>query len=85
MPENKFPQPKSANFSGLVDTVRTAPDGNLNNSLLWAARAMCADGGSEEECIDLLAPTYVNCNGRGGYRQAEQTIRSAYRLQGRKS
>lgn len=83
-PNASIAQPRSSNFSGLVDTVRNAADGNLNNSLLWAARAMCADGGAEDDCIELLAPTYVECNGRGGHRQAEQTIRSAYRLQGRK-
>lgn len=71
-------------YSGLVETVRNAPDGNLNNSLLWAARSMCEDGATEGECVDLLAPVYVECNGRGGERQAHSTIRSAYRLQGAK-
>jgi hypothetical protein len=82
-----FQQPARAgtgNYSGLVDTVRYAIDGNLNNSLLWAARAMCSDGATAEEAADLLAPAYVECNGRGGYRQAEATIRSAYRLQSAK-
>jgi hypothetical protein len=74
-------QPRNANFSGLVDTVRCAPDGNLNNSLLWAARSMCADGATETEAADLLAPVYVQCGGRGGQKQAEATIRSAFRLQ----
>lgn len=71
-------------YSGLVETVRYAQDGNLNNSLLWAARSMCEDGATEEECVDLLAPVYVECDGRGGERQALSTIRSAYRLQGGK-
>lgn len=71
-------------YSGLVETVRYAQDGNLNNSLLWAARSMCEDGATEEECVDLLAPVYVECDGRGGERQAMSTIRSAYRLQGSK-
>lgn len=80
-----FSQPRGGGgYSGLVDTVRYAPDGNLNNSLLWAARAMCEDGASEEECVGLLAPVYVECDGRGGERQAMATIRSAYRLQGAK-
>lgn len=74
-------QPRNANYSGLVDTVRCAADGNLNNSLLWAARAMCNDGATEAEAVDLLAPVYVALNGRGGQRQAESTIRSAFRLQ----
>lgn len=77
-------QPRNMNFSGLADTVRSAPDGNLNNSLLWAARAMCADGATEAEAVDLLAPVYVECRGRGGQRQAESTIRSAFRLQSAK-
>jgi len=81
---NSLAQPKNANFSGLTDTVRQAPDGNLNNSLLWAARAMCADGGTEQEAINLLAPVYVECRGRGGERQAIATIMSAFRLQKRK-
>jgi hypothetical protein len=79
-----FQQPARAgtgNYSGLIDTVRYAIDGNLNNSLLWAARSMCSDGATTEEAVELLAPVYVECNGRGGYRQAEATIRSAYRLQ----
>ncbi|MGW6260350.1 bifunctional DNA primase/polymerase [Streptomyces sp. NPDC055085] len=84
-PKSPLQQPRSASFAGLVNTVRTAPDGNLNNSLLWAARAMCADGGSEDDCINLLAPVYVECGGKGGERQARATIRSAYRLQGRKA
>jgi hypothetical protein len=78
-------QPRNMNFSGLLDTVRCAPDGNLNNALFWAARAMCNDGGSEDECVNLMAPEYARLNGRGGHRQAEQTIRSAYRNQSGKA
>lgn len=77
----EFARPGSGNFSGLVETVRNAPDGNLNNSLLWASRAMYEDGATLEEAVDLLAPVYVECNGRGGQRQAESTIRSGFRLQ----
>ncbi|WP_406527338.1 bifunctional DNA primase/polymerase [Streptomyces sp. I8-5] len=83
-PRSPLAQPRSVSFGGLVAAVRTAPDGNLNNALLWAARAMCADGGTEEQAVELLAPEYVAANGRGGQRQAEATIRSAYRLQNRK-
>lgn len=79
-----FSNASGGGFSGLVNTVRFAPDGNLNNGLFWAARAMCEDGGTEEECVDLLAPVYVECGGTGGERQAMQTIRSAYRNQGSK-
>lgn len=84
LPRCPLAQPRSLNFGGLVQSVRTAIDGNLNNALLWAARAMCADGATQDEAENLLAPVYVECNGRGGHRQAVATIRSAYRLQARK-
>lgn len=71
-----------SSFTGLIQTVRDAPDGNLNNAFFWAARAMCNDGGTEELANELLGTAYVECNGRGGERQARSTIRSAYRLQG---
>lgn len=71
----------SGSIAGLEATVLNAPDGNLNNSLLWAARAACHDQIPEQEAIETLGSAYVICNGRGGFRQAEQTIRSAYRLQ----
>lgn len=83
-PRSPISQPRSVSYSGLVNTVRTAPDGNLNNSLLWAARAMCADGATQDACEELLGPLYDELGGRGGYRQAVATIRSAYRLQARK-
>lgn len=34
----------SLNFGGLVNSVRNAIDGNLNNAFLRAARAVGADG-----------------------------------------
>ena len=71
----------SGNFGGLERSVRNAVDGNLNNALYWAARAACADGLPEQEACDLLAPVYVECNGKGGESQARQTIRSGYRAQ----
>lgn len=71
----------SGNFGGLERSVRNAQDGNLNNALYWAARAACADGLPEDEAVDLLAPVYVECNGKGGEHQARQTIRSGYRAQ----
>ncbi len=79
-----FARPKPVAFHGLVETVRNAPDGNLNNALFWAARAACNDGLSEEECADLLAPEYVQLGGNGGERQALSTIKSAFRNQRRK-
>jgi hypothetical protein len=69
-------------YSGLRDAVRFAQEGNRNNVLLWAARSMCEDGASQEECEEVLGPAGVEAG------QAERdvlaTIRSAYRLQGAK-
>jgi hypothetical protein len=52
--------------------------------MFWAARAACNDGFPIEETVKLLADEYVQLGGNGGYRQAEATIRSAYRAQERK-
>lgn len=71
----------SGTIAGLESAVLTAPDGNRNNALLWAARAACHDQIPEAEAVETLANAYVANGGDGGYRQAEQTIRSAYRLQ----
>lgn len=81
-----FARPRGwGNMSGLIQTVLCAPDGNLNNALLWAARAACADGVPIDDAVDRLGDAYVTCGGRGGARQAEATIRSGYRLQERKT
>lgn len=70
----------SGGYNGLRDAVRFAQEGNRNNVLLWAARSMCEDGATQEECEELLGPAGVEAG------QAERdvlaTIRSAYRLQG---
>ncbi|PRH79348.1 hypothetical protein C6N75_09695 [Streptomyces solincola] len=85
-PRSPFQQPKNAgSFSGLVEAVAYAQEGNRNNVLLWAARSMCEDGATEEEAIELLVPPALDCGLDGGERQAEQTIRSGFRLQQRKS
>lgn len=84
-PKPLFAQPrKTGGISGLVDTVLRAEDGNLNNATLWSARAACSDGIPIDEAIEALANAYASANGRGGYRQGEATVRSGYRLQGRK-
>lgn len=83
-PRPPYQQPRSMAFHGLVATVRQAVDGNLNNAMFWAARSACQDGLTEEECTNLLAPVYVELGGNGGHRQAEATVRSAYRNQQRK-
>lgn len=79
-----FSNAAGGGYGGLVESVRTASEGNRNNCLLWAARTMCEDGATEEECIDLLVPAAMECGLDGGERQALATIRSAYRLQGAK-
>lgn len=71
----------SGSIAGLETAVLTAPDGNRNNALLWAARAASHDQIPEQEAIDVLSAAYLANAGDGGHRQAEQTIRSAYRLQ----
>lgn len=70
--------------SGLVNAVAYAAGGNVNNTLLWAARAMCTDGIDVEEAVNMLVPAYVMANGRGGAPHGTDTVRSAYRLQQRK-
>lgn len=76
-----FSQPGGGGgYTGLRDAVRHAQEGNRNNCLLWAARSMCEDGASEEEAYDLLVPAAEESG--QGEREARDTIRSAYRLQG---
>lgn len=85
-PVSPFAQPRASGaISGLIDTVTNAPDGNLNNSLLWASRAACGDGIPIEKAIEELGAAYVNAHGRGGQRQAESTIKSGYKLQAGKA
>jgi hypothetical protein len=78
-----YSQPGNANYSGLVESVRLAVEGNRNNVLLWAARSMCEDGATEEEANEVL----VQAATQAGLfqRDAEATVRSAYRLQRGKS
>ncbi|WP_432112765.1 bifunctional DNA primase/polymerase [Streptomyces sp. S1] len=83
-PRAMFSHAGHASYSGLVESVRLAQEGNRNNCLLWAARSMCEDGATEEECVDLLVPAALECGLDGGERQALATIRSAFRLQGAK-
>lgn len=82
-PKPLFSQPTGGGGStGLVNTVRYAQAGNVNASLHWAACVMREDGVTEEQCAELLVEAYVEANGRGGERQALQTINSAFRSQG---
>lgn len=84
-PKSLFARPRGVGgLSGLIEVVLNAPDGNLQNAFFWAARAACSDGVPEEKAIEELGGAYVTAHGRGGMRQAEATVRSAYRNQQRK-
>lgn len=75
-------QPGAISWSGLVDSVRNAGEGNRNNALLWAARAMCSDGAPLEECKRELSPAAESAG--LPYFEIERTIESAYRIQRQK-
>jgi hypothetical protein len=75
-------QPGAISWAGLVDSVRNAGEGNRNNALLWAARAMCSDGAGEDECEGVLGPAAVEAG--LPYFEIERTIKSAYRIQRQK-
>lgn len=80
-PRDPFVQPRgTGNYSGLVDSVLYAPEGNRNNALLWAARTMCEEGASLEEAMNTLGPA-SSLPGK----EKSDTIKSAYRLQERKT
>lgn len=75
-------QPGAISWSGLVDAVRNAGEGNRNNALLWAARSMCSDGATENEALETLTTPALDAG--LSYQETGQTIRSAYRLQQQK-
>lgn len=75
-------QPGVLSFSGLVETVRNAGEGNRNNALLYSARAMYSDGATEQVCLDTLGPA-AEAAGLP-YFEIERTIQSAYRIQRQK-
>lgn len=75
-------QPSAVSWSGLVDSVENAGEGNRNNALLWAARAMYSDGAPEQECKDTLGPAAQKAG--LPYYEVERTIESAYRIQRQK-
>jgi hypothetical protein len=72
-------QPGAISWSGLVDSVRNAGEGNRNNALLWASRAMCGDGATEQEAKDTLGPAASEA-GLGAF-EIERTIESGFRAQ----
>lgn len=75
-------QPGALSWSGLVDSVRNAGEGNRNNALLWAARSMYSDGAKEAEAQEVLGAAARDA---GLYDfEIERTIASAYRIQQQK-
>lgn len=72
-------QPGPLSWSGLAESVRNAGEGNRNNALVWAARTVCEEGGSEEQAMDLLAPAAGDAG--LGWAEIERTIQSAFRTQ----
>lgn len=75
-------QPSPVSWSGLVDSVRHAGEGNRNNALLWAARSMCTDGAPEDEAKRVLGEAAADAG--LPYFEIERTIESAYRIQRQK-
>jgi bifunctional DNA primase/polymerase-like protein/primase-like protein len=75
-------QPGAISHSGLVDSVRNAGEGNRNNALLWAARTMCEENATENECLATLGPA-ASAAGLGDF-EIQRTIQSAYRVQRQK-
>lgn len=75
-------QPGPISWSGLVDSVRNAQEGNRNNSLVWAARSMYSDRASIQECKDTLGPAAEQAG--LPWFEIERTIESAYRVQQQK-
>lgn len=75
-------QPGVISWSGLVDSVRNAGEGNRNNALLWAARAMYSDKASLEIAKDTLGPAAREA-GLHDF-EIERTIESGYRAQQQK-
>lgn len=76
-----YHRPGIVNYQGLQDAVAYAAEGNRNNCLLWAARSMCSDGATEEEAQEWLGES-ASVAGLTTI-ETRDTIRSAYRLQGR--
>ncbi len=72
-------QPGAISWSGLVDSVRNAGEGNRNNALVWAARTMCEEGATEDDALKTLGPA-ASAAGLGEM-EIERTVQSAFRTQ----
>lgn len=75
-------QPGALSWSGLVDSVRNAGEGNRNNALVWAARTMCEEHADLAEAMRTLGPPAEQA-GLDSL-EIERTIQSAYRTQQQK-
>lgn len=71
-----------AAWSGLVDSVRNAGEGNRNNTLTWAVRTVCEEGGSEADALAVLGPPAADAG--LPEREIQATVRSAFRTQSQK-
>lgn len=72
-------QPGPLSWSGLVESVRNAGEGNRNNALVWAARTVCEEGGTEAQALEALGPAAEDAG--LGSTEIERTIQSAFRTQ----
>lgn len=64
-------------WQGLANTVQSAPEGNRNATLHWAACTIRDEGGTEDQAIDTLLDAAHTCG--LSERETLATIRSAYR------
>lgn len=82
-PAPKIQRPRSprqsGTWSGLAESVRNAGEGNRNNALVWAARTVCEEGGSENDAMATLGPAASEAG--LGDTEIERTIQSAFRTQ----
>lgn len=72
-------QPGAVSWTGLVESVRNAGEGNRNNALVWAARTVCEEGGTEADALQNLGPAAADAG--LGDMEIERTIQSAFRTQ----
>lgn len=75
-------QPGALSWSGLVDSVRNAGEGNRNNALHWAARAMYSDRAPLSEAQQVLGAAAREA-GLGEF-EIQRTIESGYNAQQQK-
>ena len=74
----RFSQPTKADWIRLADTVRESPGGQRNSTLHWAACVIHEEGGSEQDAIDILMPSFLLTGDHHTEREALATIASAF-------